>query len=43
MSDKKVSQEFRLKNIYDETRSYFVEEIKQNDLLSKNTKTYTWF
>lgn len=43
MSDKKVSQEFRLKKIYDETRSYFVEEMKQNDLLSKNTKTYTWF
>ena len=43
MSDKKVSQEFRLKKICDETRSHFVEEMKQNDLLSKNTKTYTWF
>lgn len=43
MSDKKASQEFRFKKIYDETRSYFVEEMKQNDLLSKNTKRYTWF
>ena len=29
-----VSQEFRLKNI-DETRNYFLEEKKQNELMSK--------
>ena len=32
-----MSQEFRLKNI-DETRNYFLEEIKQNDLMSKKHK-----
>ena len=32
--NKNISQEFRLKN-KDETRNYFLEEIKQNELLSK--------
>ena len=32
-----ISQEFRLKNI-DETRNYFIEEINQNDLMSKKHK-----
>ena len=32
-----MSQEFRLKNI-DETRNYFLEEIKQNKLMSKKYK-----
>ena len=30
-------QEFRLKNI-DETRNYFLEEIKQNELMSRKHK-----
>ena len=29
-----MSQEFRLKNI-DETRNYFLEEIKENELISR--------
>ena len=37
MSDHKVSQEFRLEKI-DETRNYFIEEIKQNDLITKKYK-----
>ena len=32
-----MSQEFRFKNIY-ETRNYFLEEIKQNELMSKKHK-----
>ena len=32
-----MSQEFRLKNI-DETRNYLLEEIKQNELMSKKHK-----
>ena len=32
-----MSQEFRLKNI-DETRNYFLEEIKQNELRSRKHK-----
>ena len=32
-----ISQEFRLKNI-DETRNYFLEEIKQNEMMSKKHK-----
>ena len=32
-----MSQEFRLKNI-DETRNYFLEEIKQNELMSRKHK-----
>ena len=34
MIQENTSQEFRLKNI-DETRNYFVEEIKQNELMRK--------
>ena len=34
---KSTSQEFRFKNI-DETRNYFLEEIKQNELMSKKHK-----
>ena len=34
---KKVSQEFRLKNI-DETRNSSLEDIKQNELMGKNDK-----
>ena len=35
--EEKISQEFRLKNI-DETRNYFLEEIKQKELISKKQK-----
>ena len=34
---KSTSQEFRVKNI-DETRNYFLEEIKQNELMNKKHK-----
>ena len=34
---KNMSQEFRLKNI-DETRNYFLEEIEQNELMSRKHK-----
>ena len=34
---KKTSQEFRLKN-RDETKNYFIEEISQNNLISKKNK-----
>ena len=37
MFEENISQEFRLKNI-DETRNYFLEEIKQNELMSKRHK-----
>ena len=37
MVEENISQEFRLKNI-DETRNYFLEEIKQNGLKSKKHK-----
>ena len=33
MSEEAISQEFRLKNT-DEARSYFIEEINQNELMS---------
>ena len=33
MVEENISQEVRLKNI-DETRNYFIEEIKQNKLMS---------
>ena len=36
---KNISQEFRLKNI-DETRNLLLEEIKQNELMSKKYKKY---
>ena len=37
MVEENISQEFRLKNI-DETRNYFLEEIEQNELMSKKHK-----
>ena len=37
MAEENISQEFRLKNV-DETRNYFPEEVKQNELISKNHK-----
>ena len=37
MAEENVSHEFRLKNI-DETRNYFLEEIKKNKLLRKKHK-----
>ena len=41
MVEENISQGFRLKNI-NETRNYFLEEIKQNELMSrKHKKVYT--
>ena len=41
MTEKNKSQEFRLENI-DETRNYFLEEIEQNELMSrKHKKVFT--
>ena len=41
MVEENISQEFTLQNI-DETRSYFLEEIKQNELMSrKHKKSFT--
>ena len=37
MTEENISQEFRLKNIH-ETKTYFIAEIKQNELLSKKHK-----
>ena len=37
MLDEKIRQEFRLKNT-NKTRDYFIEEIEQNDLISKKHK-----
>ena len=37
MSTEKINQEFRLKKI-DEIRNYFIEEINQNELMSKKNK-----
>ena len=39
MIEENTSEEFRLKNI-DETRNYFIEEIKQNELMSNKHKTF---
>ena len=41
MAEENISQEFKLKHI-DETRNYLLEEIKQNELMSKkhNSKLY---
>ena len=36
MTEENISQEFILKNA-DKTRNYFIEEIDQNELLSKKT------
>ena len=35
MPEENMTQEFRLKNI-DETRNYFIEEINQNEWMTKN-------
>ena len=37
MVEENISQEFRLKNI-DETRNYLIEEINQNESMSKKDK-----
>ena len=37
MSEEKINQNFRLKDI-DEIRNYFIEEINQNELMSKKRK-----
>ena len=37
MSQENISQVFRLQ-ILDETRNYFTEKIKQNELMSKHKK-----
>ena len=37
MAEENISQEFRSKEI-DKTRNYFIEEIKQNELISKKHK-----
>ena len=42
MTEENISQEFRLKNI-DETRNYFIEEINQNELMSKKHKKFIGF
>ena len=37
MVEEKISQEFRLKNL-NETRNYFLQEIEQNELISRKHK-----
>ena len=37
MSEENISQKFRLKNI-EVTRNYFIEELNQNELISKKYK-----
>ena len=37
MTEENISQEIRLKNI-DEAKNYLIEEINQNELMSKNHK-----
>ena len=39
MAEENISQEFRLKNI-DETRDYFIEEIKKMNWWSRRTKMF---
>ena len=39
MAEENISQEFKFKNI-DETRNSFIEEINQNELMSKKYKTF---
>ena len=41
MADDNISQEFRSKEIY-KTRNYFIEKIKQNELISKMQKQVWW-
>ena len=42
MSEENISQEFRLKNI-DETKNYLIEEINQNESISKKYKMFMEF
>ena len=42
MPEENKSQDFRLKNIY-ETRNYLIEEINQNELMSKKHKKFVQF
>ena len=37
MYEENINQEFRLKNMY-ETRNYLIEEINQNELMSRKDK-----
>ena len=37
MTEENISEEFRLKNV-NETRKFFIEEVKQNELTSKKHK-----
>ena len=37
MVEEKISQEFRLKNL-NETRNYFLQEVEQNELISRKHK-----
>ena len=39
MPEETISQEFRFKNM-DETKNYLIEEINQNELMSKENKTF---
>ena len=39
MVEENISQEFRLKKIY-ETRNYLIEEINRNELMRKNHKSF---
>ena len=39
MVEENINNEFRLKDI-DEIRNYFLEEIKQIELLSKNARSF---
>ena len=42
MTEENISQKFRLKHI-DERRNYFIEEINQNELMSKSIKGFVGF
>ena len=42
MSEENINQEFRSKNI-DETRIYFIKEINQIELISKNIRVFAEF
>ena len=37
MAEENISKKFRLKNIH-EIRNYFIEEVKQDELIIKSTK-----
>ena len=39
MAEEKIGQEFRLREI-DKIRNYFIEDIKQNELISKKQKKF---